>query len=111
MNFEVIYPKDVEETLRREHAILLDIRTEEEYREDHWPGADNFPYSKAENWEYKLPYKRLVILYCEHGASSMQLARRLGMKGYRTASVVGGYEAMKKYQKITKNYFKNEENV
>jgi hypothetical protein len=29
----------------------------------------------------------------------MQLASRLGGQGYRMASVVGGYEAMKKYAK------------
>ena len=32
----------------------------------------------------------------------------LGEQGYHVASVVGGYEAMKK---ISKNYFKNRENM
>ncbi len=97
MNFQVIYPKNIEETMRKEHAILLDVRPEEEYRKEHWPGAGCFPYSEVEKWERRLPGRRLVILYCEHGGSSMQLARRLGLKGYRMASVVGGFEAMKKY--------------
>ena len=34
--------------------------------------------------------------------------RMLGEQGYHVASVVGGYEAMKK---ISKNYFKNRENM
>jgi thiosulfate sulfurtransferase len=38
----------------------------------------------------------------------MQMARMLGEQGYHVASVVGGYEAMKK---ISKNYFKNRENM
>ena len=38
----------------------------------------------------------------------MQMARMLGEQGYYVASVVGGYEAMKK---ISKNYFKNRENM
>lgn len=97
MNFQVIYPKNIEETMQREHALLLDVRPEEAYRKGHWPGAGCFPYDEAEKWERRLPLHRLVILYCEHGGSSMQLARKFGLKGYRTASVVGGYEAMKKY--------------
>ena len=81
----------------KQHAILLDIRSQEEYRSGHWPGATNFPYDDAEKWQRLLPKNRMVILYCEHGGSSMQLARRLAAMGYRMASVVGGYEAMKKF--------------
>ncbi len=36
------------------------------------------------------------------------MARMLWEQGYHVASVVGGYEAMKK---ISKNYFKNRENM
>ena len=36
------------------------------------------------------------------------MARMLGEQGYHVASAVGGYEAMKK---ISKNYFKNRENM
>ena len=39
------------------------------------------------------------MLVCEHGGSSMQLARELGIKGYMVATVVGGYEGILKYQK------------
>jgi thiosulfate sulfurtransferase len=99
MNFQVIYPKDVETVVKKEHAILLDLRPREIYEREHWPGAGNYPFETAEQWERLLPKKRLVILYCQHGGSSMQLASRLGGQGYRMASVVGGYEAMKKYAK------------
>ena len=54
------------------------------------------------------PKNRKLILYCDHGGGSMQMARMLGEQGYHVASVVGGYEAMKK---ISKNYFKNRENM
>ena len=47
-------------------------------------------------------------MYCEHGGGSMQMARMLGQEGYQVATVVGGYEAMKKVQE---NYFKNRRNV
>ena len=38
----------------------------------------------------------------------MQIARKLGREGYRVATVVGGYEALKKVQET---YFKNRRNV
>jgi thiosulfate sulfurtransferase len=108
MNFQVIYPKNIDETVRKEHALLLDLRPREVYEREHWPGARNYPYEKEELWERLLPKNRLVILYCQHGGSSMQLASRLGNEGYRMASVVGGYEAMKKY---AKSPFQNGKNV
>ena len=52
----------------------------------------------------RLPKRRRLILYCDHGGSSMQLARELGQEGYQVSTVVGGYEAMKK---VRENYFKN----
>ena len=62
------------------------------------------------SWNEELPSaeNRKLILYCDHGGGSMQMARMLGEQGYHVASVVGGYEAMKK---ISKNYFKNRENM
>ena len=38
----------------------------------------------------------------------MQLAQMLGRQGFHVASVVGGYEAMKKF---SKTYFKNPRNM
>lgn len=101
MNFQVIYPKDIAGLMQKEHALLLDIRPREEFARGHWQGARNCPYENVERWEKTLPGKRLVILYCEHGGSSMQLARKLGMEGYRVASVVGGYRAMSSYEQST----------
>lgn len=94
MNFQVIYPKELEDYVKRENAFVIDIRDKEDYEKGHWKNARNYPYDLVEKWEKTLPTNRLIILYCEHGGSSMQLARRLGMEGYRVASVVGGYKAM-----------------
>jgi rhodanese-related sulfurtransferase len=39
----------------------------------------------------------VLVFYCAHGGNSMQTARRLGLQGYRTATVIGGYPAMAKW--------------
>lgn len=106
--FEIVYAADVEKFLSEHRAILIDIRDREEYRKGHWPGAVNEPYDEMERELIRIPQNRYLLLYCEHGGGSMQMARRLGKEGYQVATVVGGYEAMKK---VKENYFKNGRNV
>ncbi len=97
MNFDIVYPRNLDQYLAKENGILIDVRSREEYMEGHWCGARNFPYEDVDRWEKMLPGKRRLVFYCSHGGGSMQLARRFGMQGYRTATVIGGYPAMMKY--------------
>ena len=103
MTFDIIYVRDLEQTLREKDAVIIDIRTKEEYGREHWSGAINIPLNDIELYENLLDKQRYNILYCQHGGNSMKLARYLGRRGYRTGSVVGGYEVMKKF---LENYFK-----
>lgn len=95
MGFDLVYASELNRVLRENRAILVDIRMEEDYRREHWPGAFHYSYEELVEGKARLPRNRQVILYCEHGGSSMQLARKLGREGCRVATVVGGYEAMK----------------
>lgn len=96
MNFQVIYAKDLGKVQREQNALIIDIRPREWYAKGHWPGAINYA---DENMDFTkvLNKKRLVIFYCQHGGGSMKIARKLGLKGFQTGTVVGGYEAMKKF--------------
>ena len=96
MTFSVIYPKDIERLRMERGAILIDIRSRDAYRRGHWEGAINYPEEEVQDYTNVLLKKRPIILYCEHGGGSMQLARTLGRNGYDVGTVVGGYEAMKK---------------
>ena len=98
MTFAVVYPKDIERLRTEKRAILIDIRPREAYRKSHWQGAINYPEEEVTDYTKILMKKRPIILYCQHGGSSMQLARYLGRSGYEAATVVGGYEAMKKLE-------------
>ena len=103
-NFELVYASEVDRYLREHRALLVDIRERKEYELGHWPGAVNIPYDRMTETGAGVSKNRPVLFYCEHGGGSMQLASRLGREGYTVATVVGGYEAMKKFQKT---YFKN----
>ena len=52
----------------------------------------------------ELDASQSVIFYCTHGGSSMKLARYLGNRGFDTATVIGGYNAMCGYQKKLQKY-------
>jgi len=98
MNFAIVYPKDVERLRREKRAILIDIRSRDDYRQGHWEGAINYPEEEVSDYTKVLMKKRPVIIYCQLGGASMQLARTLGKNGYEVGTVIGGYEAMRKYQ-------------
>lgn len=98
MTFAIVYPKDIERLRREKKAILIDIRSRDEYRSGHWQGAINYPEDEVKDFTKVLSRQRPIIIYCQHGGSSMQLARFLGKSGYDAGTVVGGYEAMKKLE-------------
>lgn len=108
MDFQIVYASQLEQVLRDSRGVLIDIREPEDYQAGHWPHAVNYPYELFEHKTLRLPKNRKLILYCEHGGGSMQIARMLGRQGYQVATVVGGYEALKKVQET---YFKNRRNV
>jgi thiosulfate sulfurtransferase len=106
--FEIVHASELEEVLKERGTLLIDIRDPASYKKEHWKGALNYPFDELEQGRAFLPKNRKLVLYCEHGGGSMQLARQMGREGYRVATVVGGYEAMKKNQET---YFKNGRNV
>ena len=96
MNFLIIYPKDIERLRREKNALLIDIRPRADYVKGHWSGAISYPEEEIKDYTKILSKKRLTILYCGHGGSSMQLARNLGKRGFQVGTVVGGFASMKK---------------
>lgn len=102
MTFGIVYPKDIERLRAEKKAILVDIRPGAKYREAHWEGAINYPENETKDYAQVLTKRRPIILYCQHGGSSMQLARKLGRGGFEVGTVIGGYEAMKLYKEPKK---------
>ena len=102
MTFGIVYPKDIERLRIEKKAILIDIRSRDAYREGHWEGAINYPETEVEDYRKVLQKRRPIILYCQHGGSSMQLSRTLGRVGYEVATVIGGYVAVKQYKEPKK---------
>ena len=75
-------------------AVLLDVRTSEEYKDGHIPGSKNVPLqaigkvvSVAENKDTTL------YVYCYSGVRSRQAAGLLQRMGYRNVNNIGGIAA------------------
>lgn len=70
-----------------ENAILLDVRTPEEYRSGHIAGSRNVPLDEIDriNSDKTQP----LFLYCHSGRRSAQACTWLQRRGY-TATNIGG---------------------
>ena len=97
MTFETVYARELAMYVRENDSVVVDIRLPGNYEECHWQQAVNLPFEFTDDYEQILDKGQSIVFYCEHGGSSMQLARYLGRRGYKTATVIGGYEAMKKF--------------
>ena len=72
--------------------VLLDVRTEEEYREKHIEGTVLMPGTEVESHaEAELPDKgQLIFVYCRSGVRSANAAKTLAGLGYTNVFDIGG---------------------
>lgn len=77
-------------------AILLDVRTEDEYRAGHIGGSRNIPVEKIKNAENLLHDKAApVFVYCQSGSRSRTAASQLKKMGYQNVANIGGIDQFK----------------
>ena len=72
--------------------IILDVRTAEEFREKHIPGAVNIANEQIGNEQIpQLPDKdQLILVYCRSGNRSKQASEKLAALGYTNIAEFGG---------------------
>lgn len=72
-------------------AVLLDVRTTEEYQGGHIGGSVNLPLDKIETAHTIIHKKETpVYVYCHSGARSSRACKQLRAMGYREAINIGG---------------------
>lgn len=78
-------------------ALLLDVRTPEEFASGHLQGAINIPYDQISSRieEVGSDKKRSIVVYCRSGKRSAAAMDTLNGLGYTGVINGGGYEAMK----------------
>jgi rhodanese-related sulfurtransferase len=69
-------------------ALLLDVRSPEEFKEGHIEGAVNIPVQDLENRMGEVgPRERSVVVYCHSGMRSGRAAQMLERAGYSVADL------------------------
>ena len=75
-------------------AVLLDVRTSEEYRGGHIPGSKNVPLQAIDKVASVAENKDTVLyVYCQSGARSRQATGMLQDMGYTNVNNIGGIAA------------------
>ncbi len=80
-----------------ENAILVDVRSRQEYLEGHLNGSVNIPlYELEQCCERTLKDKEaIIIVYCQYGARSKKAIMLLKRHGYRNLyHLKGGLDAI-----------------
>lgn len=73
------------------NAVLLDVRTPQEYKEGHIPGSRNIPLQTISNLSNLLKPKDIpLFIYCYSGSRSRQAVSQLQQMGYTNVRNIGG---------------------
>ena len=84
----------VQEYMNAAGAVLLDVRSPQEYREGHIPGSQNVPLQQIDKVEEVTENKDTVLyVYCHSGARSRQAVSLLKHMGYTNVHNIGGIAA------------------
>ncbi len=71
-------------------GLLVDVREEHEFTEDHISGAVNLPLSQLRERLEEIPPHTRLNVYCQSGKRSYEAVRMLHQRGYEARSVLGG---------------------
>lgn len=86
----------VEEFKNTPSAVLIDVRTAQEYGDGHIPGSINVPLQSIIQIEKAVPEKDTpIFVYCLSGARSRRAAAFFEKLGYSSVRNIGGISSYK----------------
>ena len=72
-------------------AILVDVRSPQEFNEGHLPGAINIPEYEIRRFKNEMPkLNQQIILYCQYGGRSQDALNMMTRMGYNNVYVLKG---------------------
>ena len=72
----------------KDNLVIINVRTNEEYKEGHIKNSINIPVDNIEKINYRKDTK--IVLYCRSGNRSNQAALKLKSLGYENIYDMGG---------------------
>lgn len=77
------------EQARAEAALIVDVRTDAEYREGHIPGSVNVPLDALDGLRGRSGTEGPIYVYCLSGARSARATAQLRRMGYQVVDMGG----------------------
>ncbi len=84
--------------LKKGTYLLLDVRTKEEFENDHIPDAMHIPVDELRNRINEVPNNRLLVTYCQVGQRGYIATRILLQKGFSVKNLSGGFKTFELYR-------------
>lgn len=85
----------LQELLKDPRVSVVDVRTEAEFDEMHYPGATNIPLHRIPNMQDMLQkLSRPIVFYCRSGNRSEQAVTWLRQQGFQKIYNGGGLNEM-----------------
>jgi rhodanese-related sulfurtransferase len=92
MTFYTLQPSEALAFIQKTDALVLDVRTPEEFGMGHLPIALNIPVDTIPQKLDQIPRERTLVIYCEHGSRSKLAANFLAARGYdKVYHIQGGF--------------------
>lgn len=93
--FQLFKKTDIDQGVREYEAasgaILLDVRTSEEYQDGHIPGSKNIPLQSLDRIGTVVDKKDTpIFVHCHSGSRSQQAESILKKMGYTNVKNIGG---------------------
>lgn len=85
--FDDKFSKYIEKYNKTENAVLLDVRTKEEYKDGHIKGSINIPLSDISTID--IEKDKTLYVYCHSGMRSANACRILQDIGYNAINIGG----------------------
>lgn len=83
----------IKDLLKNNNVNIVDIRSIENYNNNHIPNAINIPFEKLiSNPNEYLNKNIMYYIYCQRGVTSKKTCEILIKMGYRVTNISGGYE-------------------
>ena len=95
----------MEEIAINKNSIVIDVRTEREFRDGHLKNALNIPYGEISNKinDHITNKNKEIILYCLSGRRSGIAKKVLDDRGYTNVINAGSYKKLKRYETDNQN--------
>ncbi len=90
-------PSDLKEKIKRGEVNIIDVRSEENYRRGHIPGAISLPWEKWSTCE-GLSHDKPNVVYCYSMSCllSARACKEFAENDYPVMELIGGFEEWKR---------------